>query len=885
VNNYIGSLKYTIHGGVRTTQLSDVKSGAIRKDGGERPMKKAKTDDNIHDTQITYAPNSVMWVGDIIGQEDGRDDTLVVSTSVKVQVTRNTLSALRRYVMNTCRFVMDKANSLTDVYRTATDSLLMESDQGMRVMNELAKLRDANFLSDKESAVFHSYNGFSVENIDMDFTKNGRQVLVGEGPEFLVEKIDSKFYDVRFSNSYTGHADMVGKALDCVQLEQLEATKKQFTVYKDSEVLYQVYTEEGRPFDHLQGVSEVKNGVDLHTILFPLIKQDSAVQDFYDVFQEESYNKLYDMKGCLMVGDPGAGKTFRSKLLCKHAYQNDIEPVVTAAMHSIVNLYGGYDLSPTKRLDSSTIHSFCKVGINPEKHVKDAAKFINSGGAVDKDFKNKKCLARKYGLMVCDEIETFPVVFEEFLKVMKENHDMRFYLVGDPLQSAPMMERGFDIHGSVSKYLTNYNKYEFDLQFRNMDVEYSKCLELAGKGKITEFLKPSMSMYKVDNDACKLLYKQIQETAVEIIEGKPTRVFACANYNFQMCIVTSVLQNILIRDEDIMYDNTVLYRTGCTYGSKKSYRLLNFKENHYREFGLANEKKPFHNSAYKKDKNGPTGVKSLFGMPLIMKKGIEFRAMNRFKTAISGEYITKVETLKMVSKCKVRLIAIYEGGDDKNPGTYRGDINYTTDAFVFEDSVGEKIKLTSFEVSMYLVYAFAIQREFILGTTLDRLTIVQPYFHASDLRMRIHTSYRGISQTLHKEQGYYKEDASQTKLARLMRVCVTRVKEQGKTCVFDIDVGSKKYWIKALWQTDYCNLQHKDMNMNDFEEQCAKSIRIISTKEYSWKVMRLIKMSEEIPMATLPDEMKDAPVAEVNGEDVWHPKIQTHMFPLYLVEW
>ena len=876
MNNYVGSLKYSVAGGVSSTQISDIKQGAIR--GIVRGVKKQKVDDDVYAHGVSYAPNAVMWRGEIDSPEHlEQDNTLVVTTSVKIKVIRNSLSPFRRYVINTCRQVMDHLNSMGTVYRTATDSLLVGEEDAGRIQHQAQVLLGCiKNNPDVNSPVVGCREATTVEQVDMDFDESGERKTYNEQGEWNgTEFMENKYRNVRFSGTHSNHNCGSIVSLDAVQTKQRDDLFKEQKFMKDSDILYKFYLEEGRPFDHL--IEPPSNGIELHKSLYPYAPVHTLVDRFYKDFVEYSVDILYGMGGCLLLGDPGTGKTYRSKLICKKLYSEDILPVVTAAMHSIITLYGDCELKKNKKLDCMTIYRFVKCGITPEVYAKSPKDHIKSGGY------DHKCLSSKYGAMICDEIETFPSVFQEFLKVMKEDYGMIFYLVGDPLQSAPMMDRGFDVEGSCSRFLTGNNVYTFDLQFRNTKQCYQEALALSASGKITHYLDPSMSTYQTGNEAIVSMYMQMQETADELINGDSTRIYACANYNFQMCIVTSVIQLVLMRDPDIMKNNKVLFYTGhkLPNAKKPEYSKINYARTIHRGFVSKGDKEILNGFVRKSDRNGVSGADSLIGSPLIMKKGIQFRVMNRFKLQHNGEYLTKIDTLTYVDS-KVAVYKVQKALDDKTK-IYKLDKEYESYVYRFEKSNGDLVVLAQFEVQMYLVYAFAIQREFVLGTTLDRLTIAQPYYHVKSAGYTQVSQYRSIKSELERQEATFGEDSIQTKLARLMRVCVTRVEDTSGTFVFDIDVEDKRFWEACLWDTPLVNYSNINSNMNHFTRDAEAMLKVVQCQKYEWKIVvtRRKKVRLEQFCVHMPEYFCKLPYLENNELDV--DTIKKHAFPLYLV--
>jgi hypothetical protein len=871
VNTFIGKLKYACTGGIRHSQIADVKKGGIK--NGEHSVltdkiKRRRLNDseiNVHD--VNHAANTIYWKAAIDGPEEViKDSGIIVSTSMSILISRNSLSPLRRYIINTCRVLMDHLNSMCKVFRTATDSLLVQPEDVDMIQKEIKRLCGKRHLISFSQIPIHGHMGAesTVEEVDTTIPESGRTIYDSNGALKSIMYLEPKYRSIFRANSYFGHSNVQTPIMDEMENKLLEDCFTKTIVYKDSELLLKFYNEKGSKYGSFDC------GIKLHAMLMS-INEEPDVKSFYKDFVVYTSKFIYNLNGALLVGDPGCGKTYRSKEICNlSAFDNKL-PVVTAAMHSIVNLYGNHVFPNGEKLDSMTIYKFCKCMRSPEKYARSPHELLESGGY------DNKCLSSKYSLMICEEIETFPKVFEEYLKVMKESFGMKFYLVGDPLQSAPMMNRGFDLDGSVSNYLIGGNKYIFDLQFRNTDIEYMKCLDKAAKGDLNVYLEPQISNYLEDQSACITLFKQLRQTAIDIINGNKTRIYACSNYNFQMCIFTTVLQLMLTIDEVFVYDAHILIYTGHNI-KDNNYAEFDYKDEIHRDYKPKGVKKLMYNSKYMRDHNGPPGAKSLIGTPLIMKDNIRFRIMDRFRPIVKREVGYGYPESYYLSK--IDIITFRRRGDpimikDVNEGEH-----FNVDTYVFESEIGETVILTSFEVSMYLVYEFAILRDFVLGTTLESLTIVQPYYR----NFNNNDAYTSIKSLLVKHTIELGKDSIQTTIGRLMRVCVTRVTDSSKTFVMDIDVSSKTFWKKCLWSGKGSFLMTTHSSISTFDEFITISDKMFRVVEYGKRDW--IKCDTNpvntgyIQSVELPMSRRDIPIDDNGAFDA--ECIKSMSFPLYL---
>ena len=121
----------------------------------------------------------------------------------------------------------------------------------------------------------------------------------------------------------------------------------------------------------------------------------------------------------------------------------------------------------------------------------------------------------------------------------------------------------------------------------------------------------------------------------------------------------------------------------------------------------------------------------------------------------------------------------------------------------------------------------AIQREFVLGSTLSQISIVQPYYDPMYARSAEIPHYTRIKTVLSRQMRTYGPHSVNTKLARLMRVCVTRVRDVTGTSVFDLNVGSKMFWEDTLWNQRNFNLHHSGVSMTEFKRHARELENVI----------------------------------------------------------
>ena len=267
-----------------------------------------------------------------------------------------------------------------------------------------------------------------------------------------------------------------------------------------------------------------------------------------------------------------------------------------------------------------------------------------------------------------------------------------------------------------------------------------------------------------------------------------------------MCICIEVLRRVVKQDPSFTNGHDVLIHVGNQEHSgatdeiedespdEKNKRKKNYMHMVSREPQVKGGKMGKTEKTFNFDRNGPGGQKCMVGLPLIMRKGIRFRALHRFKSKLSGEVFDKASVYTFHTKRRVRIQQDL-GQRTRVMEVYR---------YSFKDEHGKIVKMSEFELCMNMVYEFAMQREFIIGCTLDKLTIVQPTYKTD--RGNPVQQYVSINDTLEKEERVLGKGAIQTKMGRFMRVAVTRVRGRDATTVIDLSVSCKFYWSTCLWE-------------------------------------------------------------------------------------
>lgn len=897
-NTFVGKLKNVVPGGMYTSHVSDLlatSSPNERELDGSKRRKTGKIEAEVNGIKVSHGANTAYFVAPLTGT----DRSIVMNLSCKIQVTRNSIHPFRRYIMETARLVMDKLSSVSSPFRVATDSILIDPDHRDVVRNLLVRWTSASDETPFSYPCPGYMPSFTMKEIDMTRMPMNDVSMVP-----VCDRLPFKYEAVRKA-TWTHH-EHVPMQLTEMQQEELDKVFVEFTEYKDSEMFRKFYLSEKRPFPELDN-----DHTDPHLLFKTLVKhyeKEEKVAEFFNRFSKWSASFIYDLGGAVLIGDPGAGKTERCKQICRHSHKNGDKPVVTGAMHSVVQLYGECSLPGGEFVDRMTIHSFCGCQLGATKHAR------NPDGVLNFHFGRQKCMPRTYQTIICDEVETFDQCFEEYLKRCKERWGMNVFLVGDPLQSSPMFGRGFDMDGSVARYLSNGNRYHFDLQFRNTDDGYSQKLCETAKGKVSQYLHRDMTYYEDrDGGSNATMDMLIDECVRDIIHRRPTRVFAVPNYNLNVCIVTEVLRRCSMEDDSFLQGTEVLTHIGTFCPGAASGDLdivvqetMAKKKEHDKMYYNACDNTPIPNNTrigghvFTHGKNGAKAMKRLVGMPLVMRHGMEFRALSQFKSKLtkpfkrsmqeytSSFHKTNVYTFSNSYNVSVRWDK--DGGASTETGGIR--------VYQFVCPGGKDVFATHIEVCVYFTYAFAIQREFILGTTLDKLAVIQPYYR-DNYGSYVTQHYTPLKVTLSEQEKVLGTRSIHTRLARFMRVAATRVRKKNSTFVLDLDVGDKFFWTNCTWNhTNFLVSQCKTSHYTEWHRKCVSwraAIRFSKTKlvRVSGRVPSVRYMGTKFPAENLippPKEMRsifkgedDWGIEEFSMENAVDPEwIRKCSFPLYL---
>lgn len=789
--------------------------------------------------------------------------------------------------MNTCRVVMDDLVYLGKGLRVATDSVLVKEERHQAVIDHMV------FLS--ETADVNAQNPVFLPVAGKMPAYTAKVVYMEGG----LEELEFKYAILKERSC--GYAKPP-TPIDAHLGHMIEMARKNWMFTKDSDAFYQYFSQtfRGRLIP-----TSASNGLDLHAEIYSQYDSNPFVKALYDEYSRWSARMLLNKGGSLMVGGPGCGKSYRVRLMtqmmksnaweCDNHEHDDtrvLKPIVTSSMHSVIQLYRDApvppceivvdedtsdDMNPNKPPTCMTLYKFAGCTILPHVHMREP------DPCLEKRTNSRAAYVRTYDSLFIDEAETCTKSLEEFVKRSKEKFGMDVYLIGDPLQSTPTRGRGLDMEGSVSKYVCNNNHYEFDLQFRNVAPDYADMLLETGSGLVTKYLDPLMSNYTDGQASVNRMETLVKECAEDLLQGKVPITFACVDYKVNTCIVTAVLRKCVELDRgDGSYppfvgDNTVLTHIGlggCPYRDRQAYKKGKVDSDVVHMNRVNQMKEKCARILRGRSGNGPQGPAFMVGIPLILRKGIQFRVSTMFDT-VEGKHLDK-STVLVFHHNVGPAVFMYPKGESNPYGTM------DMFSFTLAGKPESTVLLTHMDVSMYLTYAFSIQKDFIIGATIDRMAVVQPYTRTmSNGRLPV-AAYRRVKDSLEYQERVFGEYSVECSLSRFMRVAVTRGTGKETTYVIDLPVKHKEYWAYPLWSGSKKMVMHT-MNTPDpvWHAWVYNWRRVIVAGQRDFTmVIGTNADAPYLPIATFP---RDRLTKEVEAEDQEEvDRRKRFRFPLYL---
>ena len=327
-------------------------------------------------------------------------------------------------------------------------------------------------------------------------------------------------------------------------------------------------------------------GVELHQALWQVVATNPNVRAFYDGFRAYTAHQMWEMankhSGLQVIGEPGSGKSTRIQMaLTFYAAEKqrklgeDLEQIdrvgdarerksvyprfaVAGAMHSIVRPYRPLATNPL--IHVTTLHSLFGVGFDPKPASEHPVEHLSRQLAQGQG----RSLA-SLEFLVLEEAEMVDVgSFEELIKVLNAR-GVCVIMLGDPLQTPPVMARGFDMDGTVAKTVCGMQRYHCDLQYRNVDAMVSQRLnEIAITGHISgyrvlhetafmrgRYIERSAGSGLAPDPVIGELHGMLQQVTDDLLS--PSRrtaiTFSVQNYKVMFLIWLEITRRLLMQDD------------------------------------------------------------------------------------------------------------------------------------------------------------------------------------------------------------------------------------------------------------------------------------------------------------------------------------------------
>ena len=837
VNKWIGGLKQGADGGIRVrTAMDRLVDERSEKDGDIQIFNQGEEISNNTSMSVVHMPYLARQY-------------LVTQNRVSIVPKRNGLSTLRNYIINVGALSMNELAQRTGSYRNYVDSVMIDIE-----LKEHAQDFFNSYVrgSAGKTTVEHFAPGhmpsYSIEVVDLDKPVKEEAFMNGEpletkyeifkcksvsGINKVIVEEDKEDYDRGYEHYVHGeeHEYVEQRGQLCGYTRTLlNESKTTWETTTASSVLFDIAVE-------MEIVPPgITNGVDLHRKFWTLVNANDDIKDLYEQFNH-SFAEMVAKQSCVIYGEPGSGKTFTFGGIVDIFKRKRKKVSAASQMHSVARVCREQvPDSHTMHYTFGTMLDVAGCSRNPRFTIGHAKAVMNR---------------MNWDVLIVDEAETVQQNFEELIKSV---HEMgkTVYIAGDPSQSAPMMGvPGFDMFGSVSHLVCGGRKVLCDLQFRNSNELYQDTLRLAGTGKICKYIDPAMSTYKDGSSAYHTLNFQMDEVANDMINGVPLeRTFAFSNYKIGVCIVTDVLRKVLMRNPSFLKvpGKEILCDIIATNGVEVD---PSFHEDKYFDKNVHAMVTRVRNEFYFSHKNfswnGPSGRKMFHGTPLIMRTGLQYTSSDMFRTLYDNKTVHKATVYTFTGKYKYIDYAIPDPGailfkQSSEQERKRRRIEEEEEE-QFDPSKYTKVKfyvfdhgiiLSADEIAMNFMYSFAIQREFVIGCTLKKLTMVQPY----TLTLNRFPQYQSIKHRLSSYENLYGEHSVLTDDARMMQVMVTRATDPGNTHVLDLPIFDKTFWGPTMLAKElFVNIECTDQ----LYSATRKSI------EFAGSIARHHLLSKQLP--------------------------------------
>lgn len=719
-------------------------------------------------------PNEVLVVSELVKSSA----ILVGEVAVKLRSVRMTMDSFRDYIVFLGSRQMEViATSLSvQCLRMATDSIMVQGYQKEEAEILFARYTMHN-TGEYKIQLPSRQQGYSVEYISADELKRTPKYTgIIEGETNC--ELRAGMYD----GVHTAQASVskLKKVLD----------NPKWNITKESDLMMMTYIECGRPF--LNDLPEDVTPEDLVKYVLDDHPEDMKgfVRDFRNTHEKNEMKFVVKQPLCVK-GAPGTGKTRLGLAVSKYFMDQGGRTMALAPFHALrKDVAGGYS-------DSMTYHSFAGGGISIGQLKDNPIGYLTRTTGAGKNNTYMNPVKQKPAMIWGDELQSVSKHFEETIKILP-HFCPRVYLTGDDLQMACVHGDGMELDGSVVGYVTGWNMYIKDIEYRNRSQVYLECRKLTRQGDVHMYLHRDMCDHIVGGPALNALKDKIINISQDILQtGTTNKLIACQNRNVASLVVQTVVRLLVIGGIDT--STTLIHLAGGKASADKEDVEEEELEEQYDkrdlEFMIPKMKRSAHDQRF-------------FGTPLVFAKGVEYIVIKGFTThyAVEGKGVKVYQTAKLVfhdsmvgicdfvlkkkkEKREIKILRFKVQGEEEE--TY--------------------VTLTEFEAATYLMYPFVAQQVSLIGLTLDDVTMLQvACSYVKGDQLCYNRTYEPMDVRMKQVQDMYGEHAPLTSLCRQFQVILTRVKTNQRTTVLDVDA-----------HVPYTQINYRAMTGMDCNGLCA----------------------------------------------------------------
>lgn len=766
--------------------------------------------------------------------------------TVKATGQVNGLGEWRNMVLAISHMVMDRIVARVNVYRVQTDSVLIDPDDVQIVRSFL----DAHYKVpmneyEPEEIMLPGHIPLYRE-IRHTFVKDAMETKTARLFNHIVRGHLPQQERVNPSGAFHGEHAEIESALETMRVTWKETRDSQWFKQYVNLVAEGVPLSNGSrvPICDYLGVDRVAiSGKDLHRLCWAKRADGEEHAEFFNElyrrFTQWSAEKLIGKGGCLMVGEPGAGKSTRVKsmmeLLVDEAEQTSQELVEVdsatpqvfvkkvaylAPMHSILRDFQEYQ----RVVEVATVDKFFGTRLSMEQLSLRAREHTR---------KYSKSLGPhllEIMTIIADEIEATRKAVIPFLSEMKAM-GKRLFLVGDPYQTTPSFGQAVHLDHDRIRGVCNNRKHVFDMQFRNSSVEQNDLLDsIISTGKVTGYLEDVMGPYlsvSLANDQSHGI-RELDTTLQAIADAcitQQTCQHTVSVQNYKVMGLLWVEINRRIMSHDSFKDNkdwVLLTRTGnSVLGDMSAEELQHVDDSGASNIGFlkAWTKLEYlltgHSEiSFRAFRNGPGGRNFLTGITLIMIPGMLYVPTEGFRskyTLAASEDFGSEKKFQFYQQTRYRYVDCKEftmtgvrmrNGKPHGPATV-----FQMRVFCMQEcGSDEELWMTEAEAAKFLMPSYLILETFAVGATLDKFLVLNCHFN--------NPGYKSIRSTLQEHENMYGKNAVHTQKCRAIRVARTRVRNPQDSVIMDLQIPNQFFWRKFYFK--------QGRNFGHCEEKCIR---------------------------------------------------------------